>query len=79
MATNLVSLNYAPNGKGFFWGDRLPGELREMYINLDGDTSLLWRQPGNTPFIWGTPSPDGKYLALMMFTDDSNVYTVENF
>ncbi len=79
VATDLVSLNYAPNGKGFFWGDRLPGELREMYINLDGDTSLLWRQPGNTSSIWGTPSPDGKYLALVMVTDDSNVYTVENF
>jgi hypothetical protein len=29
--------------------------------------------------LWGVPSPNGRHLAMMMETDDSNVYTVEDF
>jgi hypothetical protein len=77
--TNLTSFDYAADGKGFFAGDTSRAEVRELYIDLAGNTSVLWRQPGTFFSIWGVPSPDGKYLALVMVTDDSNVYTVENF
>jgi Tol biopolymer transport system component len=76
--TELTSFDYASDGKGFFAGDRSLTQVRELYIDFAGNTSVLWRQPGSRQ-IWGVPSPDGKYLALMMFTDDSNVYMVENF
>ena len=77
--TKLTSLDYAPDGKGFFAGDTSQTEARELYIDPAGNTSVLWRQPGIGSWIWGIPSPDGKYLALVMVTDDSNVYMVENF
>jgi len=76
--TNLVTLDYAPDGKGFFSGDSSPVEARQLYVDLSGKTSLLWRQAGSSP-IWSVPSPDGRHLALMMWTEDSNVYMVENF
>ena len=75
----ITGFDAAPDGKGFFVGDRSLTEVRELFIDLAGNSSVLWRQPGTGSWIWGTPSPYGKYLALMMFTDDSNVYMVENF
>ena len=78
-ATNLVSTDWAPDGKGFFWGDLTPTEIREMYVDLSGNTTVLWRKPGDSDSIWGIPSPDGKQLAMVLLTDDSNVYTVKNF
>lgn len=75
---NLITLDYAPDGKGFFAGDSAPTSARLLHIDLTGKASVLWRQAGS-PSIWGVPSPDGKYLALMMRTEDSNVYIVESF
>ncbi len=75
--TKFTSFDYDATGKGFFVGDSSLTEVRELYIDLSGAISVLYRQPGSIPGIWGLPSPDGKYLALMMFTDDANVYTVE--
>jgi serine/threonine protein kinase/Tol biopolymer transport system component len=77
--TMMTGFDFAPDGKGFFVGDRSLTEARELYIDLAGNSSILWRQPGIDSWIWGTPSPDGKYLALMMFTDDSNVYMIDKF
>jgi hypothetical protein len=80
--TKLDSVHYAVDGKGFFCGDRALNEVRELYVDLAGNTFLLWRQPGaNGPdnAIWGKPSPDGRLLAMPLLTDDSNVYTVEDF
>jgi Tol biopolymer transport system component len=76
-ATNLTSLDYAPDGKGFFSGETLDAEVRQLFIDLSGKASVLWRQAGS-PGIWGVPSPDGRYLALMMSTDDANAYMVDN-
>jgi serine/threonine protein kinase len=80
--TKLTTLHYASDGKGFFASDRSLAEDRELYIDLSGNTSVLWRQPGTAradSVILSVPSPDGKYLALVLLTDDSNVYMVENF
>jgi Tol biopolymer transport system component len=77
-ASNLNSLDYAPDGKGFFSGEALEVEVRQLYIDLSGKASVLWRQAGS-PGIWAVPSPNGKHLALMMSTDDSNVFMVDNF
>ncbi len=78
-ATNLVSTDWAPDSRGFFWGDLTPTEIREMYVDFSGKTTVLWRNPGDSDSIWGIPSPDGKQLALVLLTDDSNVYTVKDF
>jgi hypothetical protein len=75
---DLVSLDYAPDGKGFFAGQNAPTETRQLYIDLSGKTTVLWRQAGSF-MVWGIPSPDGRHLAMMMHTDDSNVYTVQGF
>jgi hypothetical protein len=77
-ATHLVSLNYAPDGRGFFSGDASSTEARQLYIDVSGKATLLWRQAGNS-VVWAIPSPDGRHLAMLMHTIDSNVYMVEDF
>ena len=77
-AMNLVNLDYAADGKGFFAGQTTPTESRQLYIDLSGKASVLWRQAGKST-VWGVPSPDGRYLAMMVYTDDSNVYTLDDF
>jgi Tol biopolymer transport system component len=77
--TELFSLEYAPDGKGFFASDTWLTEVRELYIDLSGESFVLYREPASVFGIWGCPSPNGKYLALVLVTDDSNVYMVENF
>ena len=77
--TKLVSFDYAADGKGFFVGDRTLTADRELFVDDSGNSFLLWSQPGTASEIWGVPSPDGKYLALVLTTDDANVYTVDDF
>ncbi len=77
-ATNLHTLYYSPDGKGFFVGESSSTEARELYIDLTGKATLLWRQAGNH-VVWAVPSPDGRHLAMMMQTIEANVYSVEGF
>lgn len=78
-ATRLTSLDYSPDGRGFYAGDITPNEARLLYIDLTGKASVVYRQAGSLPQIWGIPSPDGKHVAIMMHTDDSNVYLLDGF
>jgi hypothetical protein len=75
--TNLVNLDYAYNGKGFIAGETTPTETRLLYVDLSGETTALWRQAGKS-LTWGIPSPDGRHVAMMAYTDDSNVYLIDN-
>jgi hypothetical protein len=63
----------------FYAGDITPSEARLLYIDLTGKASVVCRQAGSLPQIWGIPSPDGKHVAIMMHTDDSNVYLLDAF
>jgi serine/threonine protein kinase len=76
--TGLLNLDYAADGKGFFVSQTTPTETRQLYVDMSGEASLLWRQAGKS-MSWGIPSPNGKYLAMMIYTDDSNVYTIDDF
>ena len=64
--------------KGFYAGEVLPTEARQLYVDLSGATTLLWRQPGSA-IIWSVPSPDGRNLAMLMYTTEANVYMVDGF
>jgi serine/threonine protein kinase len=74
--SQIFTLDYAPDGKGFYTGEFRQTESRQLYVDRSGRATLLWRQPGRA-VIWGVPSPDGKNLALLMYTTDANVYLVD--
>ena len=74
-ALNLVTLDFSPDGRGVFAGDSSRKESRQFYLDLSGNATLLSRQHGHS-VTWGIPSPDGKHLAMLMYTIDSNVCMV---
>jgi len=47
-------------------------------VDLKGNARVLWRfRAGGDP--WGVPSPDGRYLAILVSVMNSNVWMLEGF
>ena len=76
-----TSLSWAPDGKGMYCGTMTAQGATLLHVDLDGKAQLLWQQRGAVGSfgIWGEPSPDGRYLAIMTEMMDSNIWMVENF
>ena len=47
-------------------------------IDLNGHANALWEQKGGLR-TWGVPSHDGRHLAMLGYTMDSNIWMLENF
>jgi len=75
----MTSLDWAVDGRGFFVGRwALGGAL--FFVDFSGRTDELWKGAplyGSGPR--GIPSPDGRYLALLGWTAENNVWMLENF
>jgi Tol biopolymer transport system component len=75
----MTSLDWAIDGRGFYVGScTLSGAL--FFVDFSGRTDELWKSVA----IWGLgprgiPSPDGRYLALLGWATDNNVWMLENF
>ena len=76
----LWAIDWAPDGKGLFVSRKPTSGNMLLYVDLEGRASVLWEQkhPGRW-LTWGTPSPSGRYLALVGYSADSNVWLLENF
>ena len=74
----LNSLDWATDGKGFFASSQSPQGVTLLHIDLEGNAQTLWTQKGSSQ-TWGIPSPDGKSLAILRATIESNVWMIENF
>jgi Tol biopolymer transport system component len=74
--SNLVGIDWTADGKGFFMcGLRHGGVL--LHVDLHGNAQVLW-EPGGAGF-WAIPSPDGKHVAMSLFSNNANVWMMENF
>jgi hypothetical protein len=49
-----------------------------LNLTLNGDIQPLWRQPQPIP-VWGFPSPDGRHLAILGGSSESNAWIINNF
>jgi hypothetical protein len=74
----LSSLDWAADGRGFYASSLSPRAATLLYIDLEGQASPMWEQRGSL-WTWGVPSPDGRHLAILGYTMDSNVWMLENF
>jgi len=78
----FLSLFWAADSKGLFVGAGGYGfsnpEL--LYVDLLGRARILseQRRPGGYG-TWGIPSPDGRHVALLGFTQQCNVWMLEDF
>ena len=75
---NLLSLNWATDGKGLFVADGVQGGAVLLHVDLQGNARVLWKNHGGnwTPAL---PSPDGRHLAIQGWTVDGNMWMMENF
>jgi eukaryotic-like serine/threonine-protein kinase len=74
----LNSLNWAADGKSFFASSQSPQGAKLFHIDIEGNAQVLWAQKSGFK-AWGIPSPDGKSLAILGQTFESNVWMIENF
>jgi eukaryotic-like serine/threonine-protein kinase len=77
---NVSGLDWAPDGKAFYVGSSTPQARTLLYVDLKGNARVLWQFKGRgTGTIWGMPSPDARYLAILGSVTNSNVWMLENF
>jgi eukaryotic-like serine/threonine-protein kinase len=78
---NITSAVWGSDGKGLFVGADITGGRALLYVDLAGNSSLLWQQKGSgSPVnVWGVPSPDGRHLAIHASALNSNVWMVKDF
>jgi hypothetical protein len=69
---------WTPGDKGFFVPAETPTGIALLEIDLTGKTHVLWDQKGATR-TWGIPSPDGRLLAVLNWTVDSNIWIIQGF
>ena len=77
--SNITSLDWSPNRKGFYCGTASPQTQTLLYVDLKGNASALWQHKVTGGHIWGVPSPDGRYLAIRGDVTNSNVWMLEGF
>jgi hypothetical protein len=70
--------DWSSDGKGFYVSSLSPTGVTLLYINLNGEAVALWEQKGGL-HAWGLPSLDGRRLAILGYTMDSNIWLLENF
>jgi len=76
---NGSGLDWSPDGKAFYLGSVSPQARTLLYVDLKGNVKVLWQCKGTGSNIWGVPSPDGRYLAILGSVTNSNVWMLEGF
>jgi eukaryotic-like serine/threonine-protein kinase len=77
---NNTGLDWALGGKGFYCGSMSPQRNTVFYVDLKGNAQPLWQRKGGVGMpVWGVPSPDGRYLAILGTANNSNVWMLEGF
>jgi Tol biopolymer transport system component len=67
----LYGLTWAADEKGWYVAVQTDVGSSLLYVNLNGESHLVRETTGGT---WGVPSPDGRKLAFVDHTTDSNVW-----
>jgi serine/threonine protein kinase len=76
--SDLLDLNWAIDSQSMFVSTLQPGGATLLHIALNGDARPIWQQP-RSPYAWSIPSPDGRHLALLGASSESNVWMIGNF
>jgi Tol biopolymer transport system component len=75
----LGFVDWSLDGNALFVSSWTPQDTTLLRVDLDGNAHVLWHQRLNFLGTKGIPSPDGRHLAVAVFTTDSNAWMVENF
>ena len=72
-------LYWSADGRGLYCSFNSPQGVAILYVDLKGNARVLWQFKGWLAPIWGAPSPNGRYLAILGITLNSNVWMLEGF
>jgi Tol biopolymer transport system component/DNA-binding winged helix-turn-helix (wHTH) protein len=86
---DLQSLDWTADDKGLFVSSSTPEGSPLLRVDLDGHAKVLWEVTGSIqsnsyPFFsgpsapWAVPSPDGRHLAICVWSINANVWMIEN-
>jgi serine/threonine protein kinase len=70
--------HWAADGRGLYVGSTLQGRTALLHVDLQGGAHVVWENHGNNT-TWAMPSPDGRHLAMLGWTQNSNMWMMENF
>jgi len=76
---NITGLDWFPDAKGFYVGSVSRQRETLLYVHLKGNARVLWQFQGTGGEVYGSPSPDGRYLAIKGSVTNSNVWMLEGF
>lgn len=76
--SDLLGLDWAIDSQSMFVSTLQPAGATLLHVTLNGNARPIWQQL-RSPYAWGIPSPDGRHLALIGVSSDSNVWLINNF
>jgi Tol biopolymer transport system component len=74
-----MGLQWSADGRGFYCSSHSLQIGTLLYVDLNGSARILEQYKGMGGYIWGIPSPDGRYLAILNTVFNSNVWMLEGF
>jgi eukaryotic-like serine/threonine-protein kinase len=74
----LTDANWAADGKSLFVSSFRDRGADLLSVDLQGNARLLWENKGGIG-TYAVPSPDGRHLAMQGFSEDGNMWMMENF
>jgi hypothetical protein len=79
---NTSALAWSADGNGLYCGSvSAQGLGVVLYVDRKGNSRVVWQHKGaiNGGQVWGIPSPNGRYLAILAEVNNSNVWMLEGF
>ena len=71
-------LDWSTDGRGLFISSSDPRRSTLIYVTREGEVHKLW-EPSASATTWGIQSFDGKHVAVLGGSFDSNVWMIEDF
>jgi eukaryotic-like serine/threonine-protein kinase len=76
---DVTGLDWAMDGKGFYCGSSSTQGNTLLYVDLKGNSRVLWQHKAGRRRMWAVPSSDGRYLAIRGDVTNSNIWMLEGF
>jgi len=76
--TGFNSVDWSADSRSLFVSSQSPTSSTLLRVDLQGHATPLWDQRGAWR-TWAIASPNGRELAILGMTSDSNVWMIENF
>ena len=74
---SLGYVSWTSDGKSLVVGSHKNREAALLNVDLEGKINLLWEQHGAFG-VSGVPSPDGRHIAIWLWTTNNNIWMADN-